>query len=326
MSIHMTHTHPLLTLATLAACETADRPDYMAGALLAEAGDDPRALRYLSALFVDRADPARAIRANHSGIRMGDPHGEESKHADAPDGYLRVQSSTVKRRSNSGASYSEVTVHGRSYVAGATRGRPDRGCTMSVAHLAHALDTAPRTALGHVDGLAVSRLTDVAYPDLPRMSGGDTVAWADFAAWDEIRARTPRRGHRPRLSLPRVTSSAYAAGPGELVAPRDADTVWIGHRVAPRIATYRETRAMSARQTRESFTCATLADVPATIASALAVTDGPGRWTWQAGEARGSFTRSKSGTVNVNGAGVRVSKARSVAAAVASVARQLADV
>lgn len=321
--------HPLATLAAVidTAARTGVDSGTLAGHLLAECSDDVRGMFYLSTLFVHRAwnDAAEALRHAHTWFHAGQTVGDDDVSLrNVPDGYTRVQSSTVQRRSNTGTSYREVIVHGRSYVGGDTAATPNRGATMSAAHIAHALDTAPRTAMGHVDGMSISRLVDVIYPDLPRLSGADTVAWADFQAWDQVRAATPRKGLKPRLSVPAVPAGAYNAARGErveLITYRTDTTVFVGHRVAERIATVRAQRAQRARTVTEAFTVSTIDDVVSLIA---VIGDEPGRYTWTVGERSGTITVSATGRISASGSGIRVAACKSIGAAQRALAAQVA--
>lgn len=322
-----TTSHPLATLGAIV--HTATRSgvpaDVLAGHFLADHGDDISDMHYASQVLVDRAynDYGRTLRAAHTLFHAHETEGDEDKSLrNVPDGYTRVQSSSVQRRSNTGTAYREVTRHGRSYVGGSHIGTPNRGASMSVAHLAHVIETAPRTALGHVDGIAINRIVDVTYPDLPRLSGADTIQWADFAAWDEVRAATPRRGLKPRLSVPRVPAGAYAAAPHELISYRDETTVFIGHRVADRIATVRAQRAQRARSVTEAFIVSDVADVVTLLA--VVGNDEAGRFTWSDGERRGTITVTRTGRVGVTGLGADIRGARTIAAAQRAAAKALA--
>jgi hypothetical protein len=356
-----TTSHPLATLAAIVHTATRSNvpADVLAGHFLADHGDDVGDMHYASQVFVDRAynDYGRALREAHTLFHAHDTHGDTDKSLrNVPDGYTRVQSSSVQRRSNTGVTYKEVKRHGRSYVGGSHVGTPNRGASMSVAHLAHAIETAPRTSLGHVDGIALNRIVDAAYglthvhpagrtcaacraglTSLPRLSGADTVAWADFAAWDEIRAAAPRKGLKPRLTLPRVPAGAYDAAPHELISFRTESytttdnegretfhpaTVFVGHRVAERIATVRAQRAARGKRVDEAFTVSDVSDVVTLLA--VVGNDEPGRYTWSAGERRGTITVTRTGRVGVTGLGADIRGARTIAAAQRAAAKALA--
>lgn len=219
----------------------------------------------------------------------------------APDHYDRVKADTVQERSNRGVTVKRVTVHGRGYVGGSTSARDatwhgptvPHAATMSAAALAHAIDTAPRTALGHVDGVALARLTAVAFPDVPDMLGGDVLTWHERPTYDETLAATPRRGWPTRYRLPTVRARSGESTPdratvvlanaGDVPEWRDAtvsallapshraDMAWRGHVLAARPDTVRQRRAERARRTDDVVTVpdgAVLADVLAGVAAA----------------------------------------------------------
>ena len=181
--------------------------------------------------------------------------GDADPVAPAPDPYERVKSRTRPTRTRKGRTTSIVDRHGRSYVTGSHYGRPSADCTMSADALAYAIATAPRTATGAVDGVALSRLTAVAYPDLPTLQGADTIAWEESQSADPVRAgqyRPVRFPTRYRLASvrPRNGESARRVtfhdgqSVARLLAPSaDPAYVWQGHTLTRRPVTVRAARA-----------------------------------------------------------------------------------
>lgn len=158
--------------------------------------------------IVDRV--ARGHRARHTWWHGDRTRGDTDQVAPAPDPYTRVRATTRQERSNRGVTIARVTVHGRAMVGGDTVRRdptwhgptlPGR-CTMTADRLAHAIDTAPRTALGHVDGIALARLTAVAFPDVPDLVGGDVLTWHTAPNGDPDRGDDSTRARRAGRTWP----------------------------------------------------------------------------------------------------------------------------
>jgi len=152
-------------------------------------------------------------RAGHVWFHGDRVDGDTDPVAPAPDPYERVKSRTRPTRTRKGRTTSIVDRHGRSYVTGSHYGTPSADCAMSTDRLAHAIATAPRTATGAVDGIALSRLTAVAYPDLPTLTGADTIAWEESQSADPVRAgqyRPVRFPTRYRLATVRPRNGESA--------------------------------------------------------------------------------------------------------------------
>jgi hypothetical protein len=173
---------------------------------------------------VARADTI-AARADHSRWHGNVTTGDPSPAAPAPDPFERVRADTVRETSNRGVTVDRVTVHGRAMVGGDTVAAPSPALTMSPDRLAYAIDTAPRTALGHVDAIALARLTAVAYPDVPDMLGGDVLTWHERPTFDDTLARQARRGWPTRYRLPTVRPRADERAD---MVPRDTAVDWLG--------------------------------------------------------------------------------------------------
>lgn len=186
--------------------------------------------------IVDRValESERAPRRAHTFWHGDRVDGDRDPVTPAPEHYRRVVADTVTERTNSGVTVARVTVHGRGYVGGDVHAAPSPALAMSSARLAHAIDTAPRTAMGHVDGIALARLTAAAYPDIPAMIGGDVLTWHERPTYDDTMARQTLRGWPVRYRLPTVhprngeTVPDVTAGPDTapyLLAPADTGTV-----------------------------------------------------------------------------------------------------
>jgi hypothetical protein len=100
-----------------------------------------------------------------------------------------------------------------------------------------------------------------------------------------------------------MTPSGIVGKHTELITYRDDTTVFVGHRVAERIATVRAQRAQRARTVTEAFTVTDIHDVVSLVA---VVGDDRGRYTWVAGDRQGAITVSARGRIGVSGDGVRV--------------------
>jgi len=303
--------HALTALATVAACyDAADQIhadeyaplDHTQFVTVDDIEDTARVIAYR---IMSRADRER--RAVHTWWHGNVTRGDADDMAPAPDHHERVRAATRTTRTNRGATVDMVTRHGRAYVGGSTTARDPywhgptvpHACAMSAPALAYAIDTAPRTANGMVDAVSLARLTDIAYPDVPRLIGADVLSFEEFGAWDETRARTPRRGHGTRYRLqtirPRAGELARARA-GELLAPAaDPDHVWIGHRREPRSTTVRAARAAQRRAVDDAVIVpdgAVLADVLAGIAAS--VPRFPYRVTWSHRGESGAITATGS--------------------------------
>jgi hypothetical protein len=323
---HRVHVDPISMVAMLAPWQMARdavRDAIDRGEL--ESDDESTMLHTIHDRIVTEA--TRLARASHTW--WTDPHGDESPIAPAPDPYTRVQSSTVKRRSNSGQSYDQVIAHGRGYVVGSLDpAGPNRDAAMSTDRIRHALATAPRTVNGR-DAIAIARLTDAIYPDLPRLIGADTVSFEEFGSWDPVLARSPRRGHGTRYRLPTVRRRNGETGAAhELIAPSASpDHVWIGHRHVLRSVTVRDHRAANrVRPIAETVDVTPRGDESPRIAETveyLASTCAPGyRAIVRNGDVAFTFSRGngKAERYHVTGKGWRVNARtpRGIARAVAA--------
>lgn len=328
--------HELTALATMAACidlatEYADRGEIDRG----EIDDVSRSLGYRVMSYAQRARSHGHTRFH--GYRTA---GDADPMRGAPDGYTRVQAATRPERSNSGRTVNVVTRHGRAYAGGLTRAEHSPALTMTPAHLEHALLTAPRTANGMVDAVALTALTDVAYPDLPRLVGADVIAFEEHAqavdisgsrrvttrlakakpvAWPlvlTVEAVTLRAGERKRLQAHEVHAPSLRPG-----------FIWLGHRHVTRSATVRAQRAAKAKPVDATVTAADVAALADELATALRdATAVPYRvaWSTPAGES-GALTVS--GTIDrprlaVSGLPKPVT-ARNVPALTAAIAKAL---
>lgn len=312
-------------LATIAAC-------YDTAAELADRGDIERddiedTARLIGYRVLTAAD--RLARAPHTWWHADRVSGDADTAAPPPDRHTRVRAETRQVRTRRGVSVNMVTVHGRAYVGGSTRGLPSAACSMSAAALAHAIDTAPWTDNGMSDAVSLTRLTDIAYPDIPRLIGGDVLAFHEHAAYDETRAATPIRGWHTRYRLPTIrprSGELARAACGELLAPHtDPARVWIGHRLVDRSATVRDQRATRARANDDSVTIRTADDLAAVLtALADTVPRVPYRIAWTYGDQRGVLAVSGSDRRTryaVSGLPVAVSGHRTAAALGRAVAR-----
>ena len=260
-----TRTDPLRILATVAACyDTADH--------VLETADptDPDTLtrddmaRVLAYRVMSTAD--RLAREPHTWWHGGATTGDTDPVAPAPDPYARVKSDTRPTRTRKGETVDMVKRHGRSYVVGSTVGRPSAACTMSVGALAYALETAPATVGNGRDGIALSRLTAVAYPDLPTLTGADTVAWEEPQTAEPVRAgqyrpvRFPTRYRlatvRPRAgeTVRRVTFHDGQTVARLLAPSADPAYVWKGHTLTRRPVTVRAARAARVKRVDRAVT------------------------------------------------------------------------
>lgn len=303
----------------------------------------------------------REPRAFHTWWHADRVTGDEARHAAAPDVHERVRARRRKVRTNRGETVDMVSVHGRAYVIGATDGlqpRPEH--SMSAARAAAMLADVPRAAVGR-DAVDVYRATEVLYGrSVPALIGADVLTWAEFGAWDETRARAPRRGWSTRYRLPapraRATDDVRA---GERLAaadrvdieretvpalierddrgrviycsgrPRVRTTtvprgeVFAGHRLIVRGLTYRDQRDQRRRGVDDALLIRDHDDPAHVLAAVLAAVDaGPYRATWEWRGHRGAATMSAGGAYSVTGLpGARQVKARTVGALERAAAR-----
>jgi hypothetical protein len=155
-----------------------------------------------------------------------------------PQEYERQRSRTVSKRSNTGATYEEVNRHGRAYVGGSLDQRsttfigpiePHR-VGHSRERITRALETAPVTTSGYRDAIAIGRLTDFLYPDLPRLVGADTIAYEEQQG-ENILSSVRALARPPRLTLGasgRIPAD-HVRYDHECLAPTDDGRIFIGH-------------------------------------------------------------------------------------------------
>lgn len=284
----------------------------------------------------------REPRALHTYWHGNVTTGETSSVAPAPDVHERVRAHRRTVRTNRGETVQMVTVHGRAYVIGRTDDvRPHREHSMSAPRAAAMLDDVTRAAVGR-DALDVYRATQVLYgTSIPALIGADVLTFHEFSSWDDVRARTPRRGHGTRYRLPTVRARATDdVRPGERLAAADrvdiervavpADierddrgrvvyssggprvrtvtvprsVVFSGHRLIERGASYRDLRAQRARGVDDALIVRPTDDLAHVLASvAAAIEHGPYRATWEHGTRRGALTLSTRGAWSVTGIG-----------------------
>jgi len=293
---HATHTLAIMASILDTAAEIVDRA-HADG--IDDIGDAHDVARSIAERITERA--TREARAVHSWFHADAPTGDEDPMPAAPDAFERVRAHRRTVRTNTGASVQMVTVHGRAFVQGDRTARPSRWSSMSAEHLTHAIATVPH-AVGGLDSVSLARLTDVAFPDVPRLIGGDVLSFEEFGAWDETRARTPRRGMPTRYRLPRVVRRNGETGAAhELIAPTgDTDTVFIGHRRVMRSETVREQRAQRARRVNDSVTVNEHDDVAVRLARTVADVTAPYSVAWALIDDHGAPTGAR-GTVTVTG-------------------------
>lgn len=242
-----------------------------------------------------RTQATRDARSAHTWFRNGETRGDtDTSLRSVPDGYTRVKAETKPERSNTGTTINRVTRHGRGYVGGATRADHTPALSMSPAYLQHALETVPRTAMGHSDAISLTRLAAVAYPDLPRLIGGDVITYQEFGTWDAVLAAS---GYRARLrighAVPRAAESADLAPTELLAASHDPAYAWRGHRHVLRPTTARETRKMNARPIDQAFVIPAGEVLGDALAGLAASVTAPYRATWS--------YRGLSGAITVTG-------------------------
>jgi len=264
--------------------------------------------------LVTRIERAHTERAAHTGWHGHRTTGDADPVTAAPDPYERVKARTVSETSNRGVTVQRVTVHGRGYVGGDVWAQRSPGLTMTPARLAHVIDTAPRTATGHTDGIALARITAVAYPDVPDMLGGDVLTWHERPTYDDTMARQARRGWpvRTRLATVRARtgetsgprSTAVLVDTGDvpswepatvtaLLAPAaDPAHAWRGHTLHERPETARARRS-TPRRVSERVTVRDADPLGAALAAVVGNVTGPytAVWSW----------RGTVGTVTVTG-------------------------
>lgn len=171
-----------------------------------------------------------------------------------PPEYARQQSTAVQKRSNTGANYEEITRHGRGYVCGSLteRSRAWHGptlphsATMSADRIRAALETAPITASGYRDAIAIAKLTDVIYPDLPRLIGADTIAYEETQGANVL-SQVRALARPPRVTLGKIHRTKVAEGyvrfDHEELSPTDDGRVFVGHAaIIPKRETDRDRR------------------------------------------------------------------------------------
>jgi len=302
-------TDPIRILATVAACyDAADHTLETADPTDPDTMDRDELARLLAYRVMSTAD--RLARSAHTWWHADRVDGDADPVAPAPDPFERVRSKARPTRTRKGRTTSIVDRHGRAYVVGSAVATPSPECTMSTARLTHALDTAPRAMHG-VDGIALSRITAVAYPDLPRLVGVDTVSWEEMQEVHAVRVGKyrptrwpsrnrlttvrPRKGETARVDYADGQSVARLVAPSTgrhilTVDPDTGDTVvtvdpaeyaWRGHTLTRRPDTVRVQRKARARKVDRAVTVkstAVLADTLAGIAAVVPTV--PYRVTW----------------------------------------------
>ena len=251
----------------------------------------------------------REARALHSWFHGDVTTGDEDPMPSAPDAYTRQASQTVKRRTRKGTNVDEVKRHGRGYVVGSLTERPrdwqgptlPHSASMSADRIRAALATASLTATGGHDAIMVGMLTDAIYPDLPRLTGADTVAWEESQGENILSsvralAMPARTGDAPLGKIRQTPADGYVRFDHELLAPTDDGRVFVGHAaIIPPRETVRDRKARETAE-READRKTLNARIPLATAVAVLATglERGTSLTWTHGRVSGSVSRSQS--------------------------------
>jgi hypothetical protein len=146
-------------------------------------------------------------------------------------------------------------------------------------------------------------------------TGATSLSWPDRRRIVRVRRRKNETDRETVVRSDQNGRGTLWAHVTELWAPGPDGRAFIGHTGYERPMTVRERRARRARLTDGRVELDQSSDLADGLAGAIAerVDAGlSGRWEWEHGDDHGTFTLSRSGRLNVNGAGYRVSGARTI--------------